>query len=409
MGGRGFGVRLSLVYVALFFVIGIHLPFFPVWLKYKGLSDDQIAITLSAMIAIKIFSGPLFAFIADRTGRSRHVLQALCLAVAMTMSALAFSQGFAAVLLLCILDTMVWAPVVPMIEGYAVREASVRGVSYGRLRLWGSLSFIAAGFGGGLALDYIDEQAIIVALVGAHVLLFAACLYLAPERGAEEDIEISGPPGILRLGDATNLLTRRLFLIFLLAAGLAQASHAVLYGFGTLHWREIGIPGGAIGMLWGIGVAAEVVLFAFSGSALKWIGPAGLILIGALAGIVRWTGTALDPSLPLLFGLQILHALTFGATHLGAIHFINKAVPHRLHNTAQGLYAALGVSLLMAIATAAAGGLYSTYGAYAFFAAAGMSLFAAMAAWRLFVTWDGGRIIENTSGATPKEHAEPDA
>jgi PPP family 3-phenylpropionic acid transporter len=393
VGARGFKLRLCLVYVALFFVIGIHLPFFPVWLKSKGFDEDQIAIVLSVMIGARIFSGPIFTFFADKSGRSRHVLQGLCLLVSILVCAMVFAQGFVTIFALCVIDTLLWAPVISMIEAYGVRESEFYGVNYGRLRLWGSLSFIAASLGGGIALDAMNAQAIIVALAAGHIVLFGACVVLVPARNEMANDGSRTRPSVVRLKDAMGLFTQRLFLLFLLAAGLAQASHALVYGFGTLHWNATGVPGGAIGLLWGVGVCAEVALFAFSGSALKWLGPAGLILLGAMAGVIRWTGTAFDPSLPVLFALQLLHGLTFGATHLGAIHFINKAVPRDLHNTAQGIYAALGVSLLMSIATAIAGGFYSAYGAFAFFAAAAMSLGAALAAWQLRVRWNGTGII----------------
>ncbi|MEM8647817.1 MAG: MFS transporter, partial [Pseudomonadota bacterium] len=159
--------------------------------------------------------------------------------------------------------------------------------------------------------------------------------------------------------------------------GLTQASHSVYYSFGTLHWQAGGIPGGAIGVLWSLGVIAEVALFAVSGRAVRLFTPSGLIALGAGAAVVRWAGTAIDPGVFSLAVLQALHGLTFGATHLGVIHHISRTVPDHLHNTAQALYSSVAGGVIIALATASAGPLYQAYGAYAFLAA---SLMAAVAA-----------------------------
>ncbi len=79
--------------------------------------------------------------------------------------------------------------------------------------------------------------------------------------------------------------------------------------------------------MWAISVLAEVLLFAFARKVLKRVSPVHLLLAGGLAAIVRWVSMSFDPPLAALVGLQVLHAFTFGATHLGAMHFIADAVP----------------------------------------------------------------------------------
>ncbi len=398
MKSDAFSLRVSLVYIALFVVIGIHLPFFPVWLKAQGLDDGQIALVLAGQIATRIVSTPIFTFRADKRKSHHSMLVVLCLGVTLLVIALAFAKGFMLIFTLSLAGMFVWGPIMPMIESYAVREAGLRGVDYGRMRLWGSLSFIAAGATGGLLLDYFTPTSIMIALVAGHASLTLAAMILPRSSASDARADDSNQQAELRVADATTLLATPIFLTFMLAAGLNQTSHAVLYTFGTLNWQEAGIPGGMIGLLWGTGVIAEVVLFAFSKRAVSLFTPAGLILAGALAGIVRWTLTAHNPPLAFLFGLQVLHAFTFAASHLGALHFLNQAVPRHLHATAQGVYQALGVSVLMSIATFLSGGLYERYGSYAYYAATVISLGSALAAFQLLRSWDGGQISVN-----PKE------
>ena len=69
----------------------------------------------------------------------------------------------------------------------------------------------------------------------------------------------------ISLADAVKLAHSPTFLLFLLAASTIQASHALYYTFGTLHWRAQGFADGTIGALWALGVVAEIGLFAVSG------------------------------------------------------------------------------------------------------------------------------------------------
>ena len=84
-------------------------------------------------------------------------------------------------------------------------------------------------------------------------------------------------------------MRQRQFLIFILSVSLLQSSHAVLYVFGTIHWRSAGISDALIGVLWAEGVVAEIILFAFSASVLARLTPIKLMWIAAIAGLLRWT------------------------------------------------------------------------------------------------------------------------
>jgi PPP family 3-phenylpropionic acid transporter len=163
------------------------------------------------------------------------------------------------------------------------------------------------------------------------------------------------------------------FLAIVAAASLIQASHAVYYAFSTLDWSAKGFDGITIGTLWALGVVAEIVLFALAHRLPRKIGPVALILIGALGGIVRWSAMTLDPSaLLLLLLLQLLHALSFGATHLGTIMFLSQNAPEQSRAAAQGDVSTAS-SLAMAAASALAGVLYGASGAAAYAAMAALA------------------------------------
>ncbi len=127
-----------------------------------------------------------------------------------------------------------------------------------------------------------------------------------------------------------------LFVTFLLAAGLVHGSHGMFYTFGVLHWNSQGIPPEWIGTLWAIAIPGEVLLFAYSGAVVRRFGAIPLVGHRRAAAVVRWTAMSFDPPLALLFPIQLLHGFTYGAAHLGAMHFISRAVPDHAAGTAPG-------------------------------------------------------------------------
>jgi PPP family 3-phenylpropionic acid transporter len=136
------------------------------------------------------------------------------------------------------------------------------------------------------------------------------------------------------------------FVAVVVAASLIQSSHAVYYGFSTIAWKAAGFDGVAIGALWALGVIAEIVLFALSGRLPPALGPVQLLLLGGVGAAVRWTAMAFDPPGWTLPFLQVLHGLSFGASHLGAVAFIAQAAPEGRGATAQGYFSVLqGVTL----------------------------------------------------------------
>jgi PPP family 3-phenylpropionic acid transporter len=168
---------------------------------------------------------------------------------------------------------------------------------------------------------------------------------------------------------ATGLLRNPVFLVAIASASLVQASHALYYGFSTIDWQTAGYDGGAIGALWALGVIAEIALFALSARLPSTITPLGMLLAGAAGAVVRWSVMAAAPPAILLPALQCLHALSFGATHLGALAFVARMAPPGLGVTAQG-YFAVAHGVTMAVATALAGVLYGRFGTGAYVAMA---------------------------------------
>jgi len=351
-----FAPRLGLVYAALFLAAGWYLPLFPLWLSARGLDPGAIGIVLAAFQFTRIAGTPAGTRLADRYGTPKSAIVLASCATSLVMLVVAGANGFAAILLASIFYSLATAPLMPLTDAYALKGLSLRGRAYGPVRLWGSVSFIVANLTGGVLLGVLAPGNLIWLIFAGSCLVSLAAFALVPlprERRPQ------------RSAAGHSHLRYPAFLAIAAAASLIQASHAVYYGFSTLDWSAKGFDGVTIGVLWALGVAAEIVLFAFAARLPPAIGPVTLIVIGAAGAILRWSATALDPPLALLALLQLLHALSFGATHLGAMMFLSQNAPEGSRAAAQGDIATAN-SLAMAAASALAGALYGLSGSFAY-------------------------------------------
>ena len=358
----GFAARLAWLYAALFVMAGIQLPFFPVWLKAKGLDPDMIGLVLAAPIVARVVALPWVTQSADRHDALRGAIVLASVLSVAGYALVGMSDGFLAILLMCTFVSLTMTPVMPLTETYALRGLSARGRAYGPVRLWGSLAFILGTFIAGFAADLIPPRHLIWLIVAASAIAALAAMTLAP-------LSTVSAADQSRPATSTPLLRDKAFLAVVAAASLIQASHAVFYGFSAVEWRGAGLDGGTIAALWGIGVIAEIVLFALSARLPPFFQPSVMLMIGALAGVLRWGAMAFDPPAAALPVLQLLHGLTFGATHLGALMFVARHAPQGQAARAQG-YLAIAIGVAMSAVMALTGVLYGAYGARAYAAMA---------------------------------------
>ena len=121
-----------------------------------------------------------------------------------------------------------------------------------------------------------------------------------------------------------------------------------------------------IGWLWAEGVIAEILLFMWGDKIVKRVGAARLIALAGLAALIRWWGTGVTDALPALSLLQLLHGATFGAAHLGAIHFIAQRMDSAVSATSQSVYAAAVSGIGFSLASLVSGHIYATHGGAAY-------------------------------------------
>ena len=350
-------LRVSLFYTAYFAMVGVYQPFFPLWLESRGLGASEIAWAMAASMWLRVAVNPTVMRFADWRGERRRYALRFAIASVAVAACFPLAQGFWPVLAVVLLFALAHGPTLPLSDNIALLTARARRLDYGRLRVWGSVAFILASTGGGWALAGRGDEAIIVALVGGLVLVAVATATL-PDTRPESRRASRRAVG--------RLLRDTGFLLCTSAIACNMASHAVLMGFGTLHWEAAGHDKDIIGPLWAVGVISEVALFALGNRIVDRLGIAGMIALGASAAMLRWAGTALTTDLWLLAPVQMLHGFTFAATHLGGMTWLQRHIPPEISATAQGLYSSFAMAGATGLALVFSGPLYERFGGGAF-------------------------------------------
>ncbi|WP_421997461.1 MFS transporter [Reyranella sp.] len=380
------GFRLSGYGAAYFFASGAFMSYWPVWLRDRGVIDAEIGTLFMSRQIMSVASTLAIGWLAHRLGHTRGVLLALAAAAVLLMGAYQLSWGFLTILLVSLFWGAVWAPTMALYDSVLVTETKARGFNYGSLRVWSSVTFILGTLVCGAAVDRGGSSWVL--FVGAAgVLMLLPFGLILPADAQRRDPSRHAPFGI------PDLLKSRSFLLFMLAAGCCQASHAVLYSFGTLTWRAAGLSDLTISLLWGESVAVEILLMLGSGWLLARLGVCGLIAFGLSCALVRWLGMAFTTEVWALVPLQALHAGTFAASHLGAMAFIQRALPASGVALGQSVYYAIGTGAAQAVIFQIAGLLYGAYGQKAFlgmFAVAALGMVAIVALAR---RWRGELLV----------------
>ena len=358
---------MAVFYAGYLALPGVLVPFLPVWLAYKGLSPTEIAACVSFPYLVRVFATPVGSSFADRAPNRRFAIRLFVALGIFIWLFVDLPSTFVPILILSVASQTFWSLAMPAADALTLTGVRQFGVDYGQVRLFGSAAFIATNLLSGAALNFLwGDSAIFWMALGVMLVSAVVSLQLpmTPKAiRARDDLERPRPPSPLRalLGGGST------FVAVLIAAGLIQSSHSELYSFGSIHWQEQGFTAGQIGILWAVGTGSEIVLFALAGRLFRDVDAVWVIVVGGIAAIVRWSLFTLEPGFFGSVALQLLHALSFGATFMGVQKAITEWIPEETTGGAQGFNVVV-TSATLGIGTLASGWLYETLGAYAFLA-----------------------------------------
>jgi len=392
--GRGNAVPLAglnpirLGYFAFFLGLGIYLPYFSPYLIEQGFGPDTVGAMLAMVMAAKLVAPPLLGWLVDHSGRVIGwlvVAAGISALLAVGLGLLGLTDaGLLGWMALLLAFGFFWQPLLSQMDVAALRLTGPEPQRYPALRAWGSIGFIVASVGLGALIDRVG-LGWVPWMMAATLVVLVGVLLRVPEPGVPPH-DAATPVSI------RARLKEPAILGFFAGSFLINLSHGVYYAFFSVHLAELGYSATAIGLLWALGVVAEIVLFFLLPGIRNRFAPLGLLLIAIALMALRWwlIGYQADVLAWLLFA-QLLHAASFGMTHAVGIWVIDHQFPGRSHARGQAILSAVSYGGGAALGLYLAGVLWGTVGAGIAFAAMTAASLLALA-----IMWASRRVIRWT-------------
>ncbi|MCD7060055.1 MFS transporter [Pelagibacterium xiamenense] len=362
-------MRTALFYFSMFMTPATATLLLPIWLDSRGISEAEIGVINAAPIFLMIVLNLVVGRIADKANDWRSVIIVLSVAAAVVPFGLFFVTDFWGSLIVWTLCMVPFLSLEPVIDAAATRMTRRRGSDFARVRIWGSIGFIAltaiAGFVyGWLGIVVFVPLVVIVSLLRGVVSLQLP-FFRAP---AGEEATVAQTVNTDAAATMRQVL-KPWFMLTMIGTAILQASHFVLMAFGALMWVRIGVPEASIGVIWAIGPACELLTMFFFARIARRFSARHLLLIACLAGVVRWTGVAFATEAWQIAILQTLHMVTFAVSYLGIVNFIANWTREEIAAQAQSFYVVLRQAANV-VALVSFGPLVAAFGLRAFLAAA---------------------------------------
>lgn len=339
---------LSSFYLFYFASIGTLVPYWGLYLSSQGYSVAQIGEVTAVIMATKIVAPNIWGWIADHTGQRMRIVRLASFLSLLAFSGIYFESGYWWLILVMFVFSFFWNANLPQFEAITLAHLGKNTHQYSNIRLWGSVGFILAVVAIGAVIEEMGASLIPLFMLGLLAGVGVLSLFTPDCRDVHQD---DAGPGFL------SVIKQPVVISLLLVCFLLQASHGPYYAFYSIYLENNGYTRSTIGLLWALGVVAEIVVFMLMHRLMPRFGARNLLMWALALTGARWLilGAFVDNHAVMIF-TQLLHAASFGLYHAVSIHLIHRFFPGKLTGRGQALYSSISFG-----AGGAVGALYSGY------------------------------------------------
>jgi len=360
-------------YFVYFGILGLYLPYFNLYCYHLGFSGAQIGYLSGVRSATMVLFPFVWGALADRF-RKRKLIYLLCNAAAcMVWAGYLTTTAFVPMLLIAVVYGIFYAPLISFLEAYAMDLLGDDKNAYGRIRVWGSISFIIIVSVLGPLIDHYGVAVIVPLILAGSLLQMLSAIALPAGSKAATPRDVISRVGI----DGPRVL------VFLVCGFLMLVSHGTYYGFFSIHLENIGLPPTFIGVAWAVAVLAEILVMINSRRIFRWASLETVLQVSFFLAALRWLLLATFPSPLVILASQTLHAFSYGTFHMASILYMDRLTPGPTKTFGQAANNAITYGLGLMVGFMINGALFDTWGAGHLFL---MSSLLAMGGGALF-TW----------------------
>ncbi len=333
----------SSVWLGTFFFLmlggtGAFVPFFALHLRHAGLDGRGVGLVLACTSAVQTVAMLTAGMLADRWGDRVGLIRGLL--VTSILAVLAFaatgSPGLALMSLALVAATRAPTTVLVDAEVIGVLEDSGRAPeTYGRLRLWGSLGFLAlANVAGWVAGSGTWQPLALAAFMLSLTAMMSTRLVSRPHHARTR---ATSAFAVYRQDPALKLLV--------VAAALHGTGQFIYDVFLSTLIVQAGFDVSLTGPALAVAVGAEVLVMGLARRSLGRVEPLILVAVGSAAMAVRLITTAYASTPALLVALQALHGLGFGLWWVALVEAVRRRTPVTARSGSQAVVVAAAYGL----------------------------------------------------------------
>jgi PPP family 3-phenylpropionic acid transporter len=354
---RSYHLVIGSQYFLYFGVLGIFLPFFNLYCYHLGFSGFRIGI-LSAVRSLALVLFPLiWGALADRLNARQPIYILCCFCSALIWMLYLFTVDFWPMLVISIFYGMFFSPIISFLEAFTMDILGKEKKSYGRIRVWGSISFIAVVVILGKVIDLYSVEIIVVLILAGSLMLSVISTQIPGIQTAKKK----------RLSAGAKSLLDRGVLVFLFCAFLMLVSHGAYYGFFSIHLANLGFGSTFIGLTWALASAAEILVMLRSDQIFNRFSIKAVLIFSFMVAALRWLILFFVQSAAAILLSQVLHAVTYGTFHIACILYIDQLAPDRAKTLGQAVNNATSYGLGLMVGFFLNGYLYEITGSFALF------------------------------------------
>ena len=374
-------LRASLFHFTVFGSTGAASAYFAIWLSGKGITPDQIGVINAVPVLVLLFASMLIGRLADKASDWRVMIIWLAVIAGAASLGFLFVNEFWGALLVFTLCFTPAGALVPIVDAATLRMTERRGTDFGFVRAWGTVGYTITAAMTGALIGWLGAMVFVPLFIVLSLMRTGFAFQLPRFRAPEHVAAPTKAPGSPKLAS----LLRLWFILPCIAYALIQSTHFFLGAMGALVWKIDGIGEGWVGPLIAVSAAGEAIMMFFWRRIGTRMTARTMLIIAGVVGAVRWLAMAFSPSLPILFLLQALHAITLPFSYFGIMHFIANWAPEDIAAEAQSFSSMLTQGFAV-VTLLLFGWLVGLMGAGAYFVAAGMALVATLLAfWSLLL------------------------
>jgi PPP family 3-phenylpropionic acid transporter len=327
---------VRLAFAAFFFFyfsyIGLMSPYASLYFASRDFGAIEIAALMSMFQITRILGPFAWGWLADMRRDRLGIMRVTSVLACIIFSAIFYLESYLPLLIWMFLLNTVISSLMPLGEAatvHALYKNNDFDRRYGRLRLWGSIGFIAMVLSAGAwferfgieSFPYFGMTALLIMTVLTTTLREPAI-----ESSHHAEVKLGH---VLKNSQVQWFLSANFWMIF---------GHAALYVFYSLYLDRLGYSKAEIGLFWMLGVLSEVIFFYFQSYFYARFNTKNILLAAYLIATIRFALIAYLPELVVLVLAQIMHAATFGAHHSASIKMLQTWFKGPLQARGQALY-----------------------------------------------------------------------